>query len=110
MPNLEARRLEVSARPARSSAQNSRQRHAATRLNQIWTYDFVHDQTDDGGRLKWLPIVDGYSRELLNIEVVPSITVEEVVPDLERLVWERGAPELICFDDGPESVVRAVRD
>ena len=106
--------LKVPAHPARKrargSAENSMQRNAATRINQVWTYDFVHDQTDDGGRLKWLPIVDEYSRELLSIEVARSITAEDVVRDLERLVRERGAPEFIRSDNGPEFVARAVRD
>ena len=106
--------LKVPAHPARKrargSAENSMQRNAATRINQVWTYDFVHDQTDDGGRLKWLPIVDEYSRELLSIEVARSITAEDVVRDLERLVRERGAPEFIRSDNGPAFVARAVRD
>lgn len=37
--------LKVPSRPARKrargSSENSMQRHAATRLNQVWTYDFV---------------------------------------------------------------------
>jgi transposase InsO family protein len=106
--------LKVPARPARKrargSAENSMQRQAATRLNQVWTYDFVQDQTDDGGRLKWLPIVDEYSRELLSNGVARSITAEDVLSDLERLVRERGAPEFIRSDNGPEFVARAVRD
>ena len=85
--------LKVPARPARKrargSSENSMQRHAATHLNHVWTYDFVHDQTDDGGRLKWLPIVDEYSREVLSLEVARSMTAGDVVRDLERLVRER---------------------
>jgi transposase InsO family protein len=106
--------LKVPGRPARKrargSSDNSIQRQAATRLNQVWTYDFVHDQTDDGGRLKWLPIVDEYSRELLSVEVARSLTAEDVVRDLERLVRQRGVPEFIRSDNGPEFVARAVRD
>lgn len=106
--------LKVPARPARKrargSSENSMQRHAAIRLNHVWTYDFVHDQTDDGGRLKWLPIVDEYSREVLSLEVARSMTAGDVVRDLERLVRERGAPEFIRSDNGPEFVARAVRD
>jgi putative transposase len=52
--------------------------------------------------LKWLPIVDQYSRELLSIEVARSITAEDVVRDLERLVRELGAPEFIRSDNGPQ--------
>jgi putative transposase len=76
--------LKVSARPARKRArggpENSMQRNVATRPNQVWTYDFIHDQTDDGSRLKWLPIVDEYSRELLSIEVARSITAADDAP------------------------------
>lgn len=106
--------LKVPGRPARKKArgnsENSMQRHTATHLNHVWTYDFVHDQTDDGGRLKWLPILDEYSREALSLEVARSITAEDVLRDLERLVRERGAPEFIRSDNGPEFIARAVRD
>ena len=106
--------LKVPAHPARKRArgnsENSTQRHAATHINQVWTYDFIHDQTDDGGRLKWLPIVDEHSRELLSIEVARSITAEDVVRDLERLVRERGVPEFIRSDNGPEFIAGAVRN
>lgn len=106
--------LRIPGRPARKRArgspENSMQRLAATRLNQVWTYDFVHDQTDDGGRLKWLPIVDEHSRELLSIEVARSITAKDVVRDLERLVRERGAPEFIRSDNGPEFIAREVKE
>lgn len=106
--------LKVPCRPprkrARGSAENSAQRQASIQLNQVWSYDFIHDQTDDGGRLKWLPVVDEYSRELLSLEVARSITAEDVVRDLERLVRERGAPEFIRSDNGPEFVAHAVRN
>ena len=41
------------------SSANSAQRLRATRVNEVWSYDFVFDQTEDGQRLKWLPICDG---------------------------------------------------
>jgi hypothetical protein len=39
------------------------QRLKAERVNQVWSYDFVFDQTEDGRRLKWLAICDEFSRE-----------------------------------------------
>jgi transposase InsO family protein len=39
-------------------------RLAAERVNHVWSYDFVFDQTEAGRRLKWLPICDEFSREL----------------------------------------------
>jgi transposase InsO family protein len=85
-------------------------RRKSQRLNQVWTYDFIHDQTDDGGRLKWLPVVDEFSREVLSLGVGRSVTAREVVETLEELVDERGAPEFIRSDNGPEFIARAVRD
>ena len=93
----------------RGDGSNSVIRRSSDHLNHVWTYDFVHDQTDDGGRLKWLPIVDEYSRELLSLRVERSITAVDVIAELDRLVAERGAPEFIRSDNGPEFVANAVK-
>jgi transposase InsO family protein len=94
----------------RGSGDNSCQKRCATHLNHVWSYDFIHDQTVDGGRLKWLPIMDEFSREVLSLEVARSITAQDVVKDLDRLVSQRGAPEFIRSDNGPEFAARAVKD
>jgi transposase InsO family protein len=92
------------------SCANSCQKRGAQRVNQVWTYDFVHDQTDDGGRLKWFPIVDEYSREALNLGVDRSITAQDVVQTLDHLVAQRGVPEFIRSDNGPEFAAKAVKE
>ena len=40
------------------NSENGTQRLSAQRVNQVWSYAFVMDQTEDGRRLKWLPICD----------------------------------------------------
>ena len=45
------------------SSESGTQRLRAERINQVWSYDFIFDQTEDGRRLKWLPICDEFSRE-----------------------------------------------
>jgi putative transposase len=91
------------------SSDNSCVRRRAERPNQVWSYDFVMDQTEDGRRLKWLPIVDEYTRECLRLEVERSIEAVDVVEVLEQLIAERGAPEFIRSDNGPEFVAEVVR-
>lgn len=54
-------------------------------------------------------LVDEYSRECLALEMERSITAEEVVDTLRRLFAERGAPEYIRSDNGPEFIARAVK-
>ena len=88
---------------------NGAQRRQAERINHVWSYDFVHDRTENGGRLKWLPVLDEFTRECLSPEVESSITGRDVVDTLRRLVEIRGAPEFIRSDNGPEFIAEAVK-
>jgi putative transposase len=67
------------------------------------------DCTEDGRRVKVMPIVDEYSRECLAFEMERSITSEEVVDTLRRLFMERGAPRYIRSDNEPEFLARALK-
>lgn len=89
---------------------NSTQRRSATRMNEVWSYDFVFDQTEDGKRLKWLPIRDEFTRESVALEVERRMEASDVVRVLATAVAERGAPAYIRSDNGPEFVAKAVRE
>jgi len=84
-------------------------RRAATRVNEVWSYDFVFDQTSDGRRLKILPIVDEYSRECVAMVVARNLTAKDVVAALERVAKERGMPGHLRSDNGPEFIAQEVR-
>lgn len=90
-------------------AANGAQRFKAERINHVWSYDFVFDQTECGGRLKWLPVLDEFTRECLSLEVARSMTAADVIATLDKLVAQRGAPGFIRSDNGPEFVANAVR-
>jgi len=78
------------------------QRLRAERVNHVWSYDFVFDQTEDGRRLKWLPICDEFSRELVALEVERRMEAKDVIRILDEAVLARGcAPEFIRSDNGP---------
>jgi putative transposase len=91
------------------TSENSCTRRRATHLNHVWSYDFVMDQTQDGRRLKLMPIVDEYSRECLSIEVERSIRAEDVVETLAALFRQRGEPAFIRSDNGPEFIAKAIK-
>jgi putative transposase len=92
------------------SSENSAQRLRATRVNEVWSYDFVFDQTEDGRRLKWLPICDEFSRESVALEVERRMESADVIRILDAAVAERGtAPEFIRSDNGPEFIAAAVQ-
>jgi putative transposase len=82
----------------------------ATRANQIWTYDFVFDQSLSGKSLKMLTLIDEFTRECLAVEVGVSIKSERVRQILKRVCFEKGMPEVIRSDNGSEFIGKAVGD
>lgn len=76
--------------------------------NHVWSYDFVHDETTDGRRLKCLTMLDEYTREGLTIDCARSITGGDVVRVLQRLFAQRGTPQYVKSDNGPEFIAQQV--
>lgn len=91
------------------SPEQGSQRLRAERPDQVWSYDFVQDRTRDGRRLKILCVVDEHTRECLAIHVARRIRAEEVVEVLAGVIRERGAPEHLRSDNGPEFIALALR-
>ena len=90
-------------------SQNGCTRRRAEHKDHVWSYDFVMDLTEDGRRLKMMPVVDEYTRECLSIDVERSITAEDVVDTLASLFRSRGEPAFIRSDNGPEFIAKAVK-
>jgi putative transposase len=94
--------------PRHVMAAHRQSRPTAGAINQSWSMDFVSDALFDGRRIRALTMVDNFSRESLAIEVGQGITGEQVVGVMDRIVAERGAPQTIRVDNGPEFVSRAL--
>jgi putative transposase len=83
----------------------------ATHPDGVWAIDYQFDQTTDIKTLKLLNITDEFTKEALAIEVQRSITADDTVTILERLVARRGrAPTFLRMDNGPELTANALRD
>jgi transposase InsO family protein len=80
------------------------------RLNEVWSWDFVHDRTDNGVPLKMLTLIDEYSRQCLRIEVGRKLKSKDVLDALAGAMAERGVPHHIRSDNGPEFIAREVQD
>jgi putative transposase len=91
------------------TSENGCVRRKAESKDHVWSYDFVMDRTENGRRLKMMPVVDEHTRECLSIEVERSITAEDVIGTLARLFHQRGAPAFIRSDNGPEFVAAALK-
>jgi putative transposase len=92
-----------------STAGTPAQRLRAERPNQVWAFDFQFDQTADGRAIKLCNIVDEFTREALVMLVARSIDADTVIAQLERLIAERGAPEYLRMDNGPEMTAHALQ-
>jgi transposase InsO family protein len=96
-------------RRRRGCSDNACDRRKATHKNHVWTLDFAWDVTEQGRQLKFLPVVDEYTRECHALVVATSIRSTDVQDVLERLFQEHGMPEHIRCDNGPELVAHELR-
>lgn len=92
------------------TATNSCTARPATRLNDVWTCDFIHDRTVSGGSLKWLSVVDEYTREVLLLLPAGTMTAADVRRHFGRLIGWRGRPGRVRCDNGGEFVGAALAD
>ena len=81
-------------------------RRPATRSNETWAMDFVHDQLATGQKLRVLTIVDTFSRFSPALEPRLTFRGADVVEVLERVVRQVGLPTTIRVDQGTEFVSR----
>ena len=81
----------------------------AVRKNDVWTRAFVFDRMRSGPALKWLSIVDEFTRERLALKVDSGITSEDVIDTLAELFSMRGGASAIRSDNGPDFVAKAIQ-
>ncbi len=81
-------------------------RQSATRVNETWAMDFVHDQLATGRKLRVLTIVDTFSRYSPAVEPRFSFCGADVVKILEDVGRQLGFPKAIRVDQGTEFVSR----
>ena len=81
-------------------------RRIATRPNETWAMDFVHDQLATGRKLRVLTVVDTFSRFSPVLEPRFTFRGADVVEVLEEVGRQVGFPAAIRVDQGTEFVSR----
>jgi len=81
-------------------------RKVATRPNETWAMDFVHDQLATGRKIRVLAVVDTFSRYVPLIDPRFAYRGEDVVQTLERVCAASGYPKSIRVDQGSEFISR----
>ena len=79
------------------------------RRNHVWSYDFVEDRTTDGRRVRFLNVIDEYTRQCLASVPRRSWRGNDVIELLSELMLWSGTPEYLRSDNGSEFTARRVR-
>ena len=79
----------------------------ASRVNEVWSMDFVSDSLVNGRRIKCLTVADDFSHECVDIATDFGISGQYVTRLLDQAAMFRGYPKAVRTDNGPEFTSRA---
>jgi len=77
-----------------------------SKANQEWSMDFVADGLATGRAMRIFTLVDSFTRECPALEVDSCLSSRRVTRVLDWVIDQRGAPEQIRCDNGPEFTSR----
>ena len=97
-------------RRTRRVLENDSKRLRSSGVNEVWSWDFVHDQTEHGSGFRTLSVIDEFSRQCHSLRPRSSYRAENVIEVLEDLIAEHGTPKYIRSDNGPEFIAYKIRD
>ena len=78
----------------------------ATRPNEHWALDFVHDRLASGRSIRVLAVIDTFTRECLALDVDSSLPSRRVTRTLDQVIAARGRPQKLHMDNGSELTSR----
>jgi len=72
-----------------------------SRLNEVWSIDFVFDRAARGRKLKCLTVVHDATHEAVAVIPDHSMGGLQLTRHLDQLADRRGLPRIIRSDNGP---------
>ena len=77
--------------------------------NHVWAYDFVFERLQDGTKIRFLTVVDEYTRECIALRAGYTLQSDDVMDVLTDLFITRGIPDYIRSDNGSEFTAKTIR-
>ena len=101
--------LQVRRKKRKQVARASRRpKVVPSRRGESWSMDFMSDAFTDGRVFRVFNVVDDLTREAVVMEVGVSLTAPRIIRALDRAIEERGRPQRLTMDNGPEFTSRAL--
>ena len=88
---------------------NGGHRRRAAYPNDVWCWDFIFDHTSSGSQIKWLSMIDEFTRECFVLKADRGIKSADVIYSLAELFAMRGVPKHIRSDNGPDFIANELR-
>lgn len=107
---LEGLQASKKLRRMRRVGESATQCQSASHRGQVWSWEFVEDQTERGARFRVLTLLDEFTRERLAVHVAWSIRAADVITVVEAAMERFGVPEHLRSDNGPEFIAYAIQD
>ena len=80
-----------------------------THKNHVWSYDFMEDKTVNGKKIRFLNVIDEFTRECLTSIPRRSWRNNDVIEVLAQLMLLNGTPEYLRSDNGSEFTSNKIR-
>lgn len=96
-------------RKSSGSTENACHLNPAQHPNDVWSYDFLFDQTSNGSTLKVLVVIDEFTRRCLSLKVERKLNHQDVIAELGYLFEQYGVPSRIRSDNGSEFTAENVQ-
>ena len=95
--------------PDEATRHSTAKRQRAERPRQVWSWDFVADQTENGSCFRILTLLDEHTRQCLAIHPAGSIRAIDVIAVVEAAIARYGMPEHLRSDNGPEFIASCMQ-
>src|SRR5258708_8575929 len=88
---------------------SSPKRLRAEHRNEVWSWDLLYDQTEQGRTLRILTLIDEYTKECLTIHAGYSIRAVDAITVLQAAIQRYGPPQYLRSDNPPEFIAQALQ-
>ena len=110
IPREEGLKVNKKQRSMKRLGTSTAERQHAERPGQVWSCDFVSNQTENGNCFRILTLLDENTLQCLAIHPAWSIRTVDVITVVQAAIARYGVPENLRSDNGPTFIASCMHD